>query len=88
MSKITEALSTTSFDYSCLDIPESIELADGAFSIRGEIDMLLGANIFGIKNYTIGKIQTNIDNSVRLVRSSQSNTDVPCFSFEIVRKTF
>lgn len=44
--KITENLPLMSFNKNMLKIPQNLELADPNYNISGEIDILLGSNIF------------------------------------------
>lgn len=55
MSKITGKLPSISFNHSFLNIPKDIMLADPSYNVSGEIDLLLGADIYWkvIKNNSI-----------------------------------
>lgn len=46
INKITQGIPTISFDISKWDIPRNLKLADESFNIQGDIDILLGVNVF------------------------------------------
>lgn len=46
IKKITRDIPTISFDISNWDIPRNLRLADKSFNIQGDIDILLGVNVF------------------------------------------
>ncbi|KAJ8953097.1 hypothetical protein NQ318_013439 [Aromia moschata] len=58
LPKITEILPMTYFDKSNLKIPDNIRLADPTFNQPGNIDILLGANIFW-ELLCVGQFQLN-----------------------------
>lgn len=46
LSKITQNFPSVSFDISKWNIPKNVSLADEAFNLQGNIDMLLGNDVF------------------------------------------
>ncbi|KAJ8716672.1 hypothetical protein PYW07_003299 [Mythimna separata] len=65
--RITQLLPTTKVDYTILNIPPHITLADPNFYIPAPIDMLLGADIFwtilGSQNISLGKNKPTLNKS-------------------------